>query len=584
MKKLVTLLTTILLSIGMAYSADKDLIILREGKVMTGTIITVSDDIIVYLSQHNGEEKQDRIETTKILLIKKSSGYDFVFDEDGNQNMTPTIPIEKDDVMLVLKTGIYFPIYNVSIEGNNVKYQKENKKKAPFSTSRKDEIHLIRYADGTTTTFGKSKKTKEKTVERKKTAVEIALLEKGVYVSKDIQFESGKADLKQGSMEEISQVAEYMRLYPDAIIEVCGHTDNQGSNKINIPLSRQRAQTVVGIIIEGGIASNRIFAIGKGSSAPIANNKTEAGRAQNRRVEFRIINKDASAEGVNTNDRKAEKTQKAKPTEPAKKPLLAASQETARKPLVASTPASAQLTFSPAPKLSPVEIETKVNEIDPYTLYRKGSVVEYAFEYQGEQTKYMGGPSYLRQIVQDEKVENGLLVAYISMDVLNKKQEPMKLVPNKFRQVYFPVEIDINGTYHFTHNPVKDGFIVIKRQGFGMLVPGRITDGMPLECSRIHDVAKGGVGGEVVVDSEYKDWVIEGEETITTPAGTFDCMKMKGFLAYRDGITTSKKTPSNEYVTMWLARGIGIVRYEQYKSPDRSDDPFIVYLYKADIK
>ena len=76
-------------------------------------------------------------------------------------------------------------------------------------------------------------------------AVEKAIAETGKFVTNNILFETGKATLKPESMEEIQKVADYMKKNPTARFEVQGHTDNQGSDKINDPLSQQRAEAVV---------------------------------------------------------------------------------------------------------------------------------------------------------------------------------------------------------------------------------------------------------------------------------------------------------------------------------------------------
>lgn len=76
-------------------------------------------------------------------------------------------------------------------------------------------------------------------------AVEKAIAETGKFVTNNILFDTGKATLKPESMPEIDKVAEYMKANPTARFEVQGHTDNQGSDKVNDPLSQQRAETVV---------------------------------------------------------------------------------------------------------------------------------------------------------------------------------------------------------------------------------------------------------------------------------------------------------------------------------------------------
>ncbi len=117
-------------------------------------------------------------------------------------------------------------------------------------------------------------------------AVEKAIAETGKFVTNNILFETGKATLKPESMEEIQKVADYMLKNPTARFEVQGHTDNQGSDKINDPLSQQRAESVVKALEEKGVDPFNLRPVGKGSHEPVADNKTEEGRAKNRRVEF----------------------------------------------------------------------------------------------------------------------------------------------------------------------------------------------------------------------------------------------------------------------------------------------------------
>ena len=118
------------------------------------------------------------------------------------------------------------------------------------------------------------------------TEVEKAIAETGKFVTNNILFDTGKATLKQESMLEIMKVADYMKKNPTARFEVQGHTDNQGTDKINDPLSQQRAETIVKALESLGVDGFNLKAVGKGSHEPIADNKTEEGRAQNRRVVF----------------------------------------------------------------------------------------------------------------------------------------------------------------------------------------------------------------------------------------------------------------------------------------------------------
>ena len=122
--------------------------------------------------------------------------------------------------------------------------------------------------------------------EQSMTAVEKAIAETGKFVTNNILFETGKATLKPESMEEIQKVADYMKKDTSARFEVQGHTDNQGSDAINDPLSQQRAEAVVKALEGMGVDPFNLRAVGKGSHEPVADNNTDEGRAKNRRVEF----------------------------------------------------------------------------------------------------------------------------------------------------------------------------------------------------------------------------------------------------------------------------------------------------------
>ena len=117
-------------------------------------------------------------------------------------------------------------------------------------------------------------------------AVEKAIAETGMFVTNNILFETGKATLKPESMAEIQKVADYMKKNPSARFEVQGHTDNQGSDAVNDPLSQKRAEAVVKALEGLGCDPFNMRAVGKGSHEPVADNKTDAGRAKNRRVVF----------------------------------------------------------------------------------------------------------------------------------------------------------------------------------------------------------------------------------------------------------------------------------------------------------
>ena len=109
------------------------------------------------------------------------------------------------------------------------------------------------------------------------------------YVLNNIFFDTGLSTLKPSSNKTLNDLVDVMKLKPTLIIEIAGHTDNTGTPEINKKLSQSRAEAVKNYLIKKGIAANRITAKGYGDTEAVADNKTEVGKAKNRRTEVRII-------------------------------------------------------------------------------------------------------------------------------------------------------------------------------------------------------------------------------------------------------------------------------------------------------
>jgi len=104
-----------------------------------------------------------------------------------------------------------------------------------------------------------------------------------------ITFPINSYQIQPQFQSTLNDVAQTLAAYPSTYIDVYGHTDPSGGDSINIPLSQNRAQSVASYLTQRGVQSARIATQGFGSSQPIADNGTEAGRAANRRVEIRIV-------------------------------------------------------------------------------------------------------------------------------------------------------------------------------------------------------------------------------------------------------------------------------------------------------
>ena len=106
----------------------------------------------------------------------------------------------------------------------------------------------------------------------------------------NVFFDFDSDRLKPASRRELQRVIQWLRRHPHIRIRIIGHTDDKGSHAYNQALSLRRARAVRRYLIEQGhIAPDRIDVKGMGETAPVATNTTEAGRAQNRRIEIRII-------------------------------------------------------------------------------------------------------------------------------------------------------------------------------------------------------------------------------------------------------------------------------------------------------
>lgn len=105
----------------------------------------------------------------------------------------------------------------------------------------------------------------------------------------NITFRTDSADINSSFYPVLNSVAKVLNKYSNSTVMVSGHTDSTGSADYNLALSKSRAQSVAAYLQGQGVKSSRFEVLGMGSSNPIASNADAAGRAQNRRVEIKII-------------------------------------------------------------------------------------------------------------------------------------------------------------------------------------------------------------------------------------------------------------------------------------------------------
>jgi len=116
-----------------------------------------------------------------------------------------------------------------------------------------------------------------------------AILKKFSGSVKGINFETGSARIKKSSFKLLDEAVALFKQYGNLRVEISGHTDDQGPDDLNLKLSQDRAEAVRAYLVDKGLDPGRFTALGYGETRPVATNKTGAGRAQNRRIEFKIL-------------------------------------------------------------------------------------------------------------------------------------------------------------------------------------------------------------------------------------------------------------------------------------------------------
>ncbi|OIQ36015.1 MAG: hypothetical protein BM555_03580 [Crocinitomix sp. MedPE-SWsnd] len=119
--------------------------------------------------------------------------------------------------------------------------------------------------------------------------MEVMIEEARSFTLSNLNFATNKSDIKTNSFKVLDELVDYLKLKPEVKIRIDGHTDNVGEESANLTLSKNRANSVKKYLISKGISASRLSTKGFGESAPVAENTTENGKAQNRRTEIQIL-------------------------------------------------------------------------------------------------------------------------------------------------------------------------------------------------------------------------------------------------------------------------------------------------------
>jgi OOP family OmpA-OmpF porin len=111
-------------------------------------------------------------------------------------------------------------------------------------------------------------------------------LNKNGFIALYINFDTGKSEIKPESLPVVEEIVRLLTDNPGLKVSIEGHTDSVGTPQGNKLLSEQRAKSVMNAVVKGGVAPARLSAVGWGQEKPVADNRSEDGRAKNRRVEI----------------------------------------------------------------------------------------------------------------------------------------------------------------------------------------------------------------------------------------------------------------------------------------------------------
>lgn len=266
-------------------------------------------------TKHEFSDTKTALQVTDILFFKRLSPTSrFTPVIGAGAGVVDVSDTDEDNLKLGLKLrgGAEYALNQNFSLGLNIDYQHVNKMLFSDNLDGRN-IHALAGRVGLTYYFGKGSEKREKGAPVTAAAVVASDSDNdGVMDSKDkcpntsagttvnaygcaeaekatvhlnVKFDTGKSSITSGYDDDLQELAAFMTEHPETQIEIQGHTDSSGSKALNKKLSQDRAESVKSSLVNKfGAESSRITAVGYGDEDPVADNKTEAGRQQNRRV------------------------------------------------------------------------------------------------------------------------------------------------------------------------------------------------------------------------------------------------------------------------------------------------------------
>lgn len=235
----------------------------------------------------------------------------------------------------------------------------------------------------------------------------------------------------------------------------------------------------------------------------------------------------------------------------------------------------AQKEFKAQPEMSDQAIISAVTKSAPYTAYKEGQCLEYV---KADGDEVVG---IFRETVTNVQVKYGLYVVTVKHTWLPEKEMKKPVEIRKYAEGQsYTTEIDPHGIYHLTHNLQFDKYVlkIKERNGYAVLIPSEMKVGQTLESSTMQDVIAAAVG-KVKPIANYTNVKVVGKEKVTTPAGTFDCVKITGDF-YQEGKWVTMHRVKYKF-NWWFAKGLGLVKSEAINVESNSimgPDCSVIYL------
>lgn len=237
-------------------------------------MVAGAEDNLLAGSEIAVEQKIETTDTVKIRKVRLTILKGTITDAISEEPIEAEIEIvdnEKDEIINTLNSNSKTGKYLVSLpSGKN------------YGIAVKAEDYLF-YSENINIPFSASYQEVIKDIVLSKVSVGSKIILKNIF------FDYDKASIKPESYPELNRLVKLLEAYPNMQIEIGGHTDNHGSLAYNTSLSENRAKSVVDYLIEKGISKTRLEYKGYAFTQPIADNDTDEGRQQNRRVEFKVL-------------------------------------------------------------------------------------------------------------------------------------------------------------------------------------------------------------------------------------------------------------------------------------------------------